>query len=86
MLQLACPPAATAPCAGRHRWYDKYTAYNVAVGVTEYEAAIPPVKQSLFKHMFAALQQLAAGAPVNVLEVGLGSGAHQLWCSEGCSA
>jgi hypothetical protein len=62
----------------------------MAVGMTDYEAAILPVKQQLFKQLFtaAALQQSSSTSnadssgssrssrgPIQLLEVGIGTGA-----------
>lgn len=57
----------------------------MAVGMTEYEAAIRPVKQLLFQQLFMLMQQQAGGrssssGPVSVLEVGIGAGAL---CAQG---
>jgi hypothetical protein len=75
---LCC--CSSLSCTHRSQWFDKYFAYNMAVGMTEYEAAMRPVKQVLFKQLFMSRQQQAGGSsgssggPVSVLEVGIGAG------------
>lgn len=88
---LCC--CSSCACSHRSQWYDKYFAYNMAVGMTDYEAAILPVKQQLFKQLFtaAALQQSSSASrsdndgssssssrPFQLLEVGIGTGAQHV--------
>lgn len=49
-------------CSHRSQWYDKYFAYNMAVGMEDYEAAIRPVKQQLFNQLLASLPQQPLGS------------------------
>lgn len=70
-------------CACRNQWYDKYFAYNMAVGMEEYELAMAPVKQQLFSQLLLELQQAqpplsstsgSSSPPFSLLEVGIGTG------------
>lgn len=56
----------------RNTWYDKYFAYNMAVGMAEYEEAVAPVKRQLFS-------ELTDDVSIHtVLEVGMGTGKYML--------
>lgn len=81
-----CAAGCSCGCH-RNAWYDKYFAYNMAVGMTDYEAAIRPVKQQLFKQLFTSLSTQQADSssssssgPVSVLEVGIGTGKEKMRC------
>lgn len=53
---LCCCSSAGCACS-RRQWYDKYFAYNMAVGMEDYEVAVQPVKQLLFSQLLTSLPQ-----------------------------
>ena len=66
MCSNACACSATNK-TGRWRWYDRYFAYSMAVGMQEYEQEIAACKRRLFNELFQSdIQEL--------LEVGMGTG------------
>lgn len=52
-----CGCSACCACgthsSSRNQLYDKYFAFNMKVGMDDYEAAIRPVKSVLFQQLFA---------------------------------
>ena len=52
---------------GRWRWYDRYFAYSMAVGMQDYEHEMAACKRRLFTELFQSdIQEL--------LELGMGTG------------
>ena len=47
---------AGSSVGGGGSWYDGFYAWNMQNGMVGYEAAISPVKQSLFARLFDALK------------------------------
>eukprot|EP00892_Ulva_mutabilis_P007416 jgi/Ulvmu1/5046/UM021_0063.1 len=66
---LICPCGCLARRTG---WYDEYFAWNMAHGMTGYEAEITPTKQCLFQHITRQTERL--GRPVDMIDVGIGTG------------
>lgn len=59
--------ACNASKSGRWRWYDRYFAYSMAVGMQDYEQEIAACKRRLFSELFQSDIQA-------LLEVGMGTG------------
>lgn len=74
---LCCCGSGCACGSHRSQWYDKYFAYNMAVGMEEYEQQLHPLKQVLFPQLLATLpaaQPGSSGGGTSLLEVGIGTG------------
>ncbi|KAF8072542.1 METTL7A [Scenedesmus sp. PABB004] len=75
VLGLAAAPCCCAGCGRRWAWYDSWFALNMAAGMADYEHAVAPLKAALFERLLrGARADSAADVPLQLLEVGIGTG------------
>lgn len=87
VLLAGAAPVWCCACGCRNTAMDRLFAQSMAEGMGDYEAAIAPLKASLFRQLCEGLQSRAeAGRPAHVVEVGIGTGALPCLCTALCAS